>query len=165
LPASQKTSSWTRSEGWEISESVNGIVSLVKKRLAQILPEEVAAVEAAVRRHPKSHNYRVNVKHDRIEIYELTGPDADELLSHLRGAGMLFRGREQEVREVLAEGAQFTPVMRFILANEAERTFRAERWCYRGSIDDWISVAMGPLAELTRQMIPTLGTDAFYELF
>ncbi|MGD1994014.1 MAG: hypothetical protein PVI59_12545, partial [Anaerolineae bacterium] len=33
--------------GWEISESVNGIVSLVKKRPAQILPEEIAAVEAA----------------------------------------------------------------------------------------------------------------------
>jgi hypothetical protein len=71
-------------QGWEISESVNGIVSLVKKRPAQILPEEVAAVEAAVRRHPKSHNYRVNVKHDRIEIYESTGPDVEELLSHLR---------------------------------------------------------------------------------
>jgi len=38
--------------GWEISESVNGVVSLVKKRPAQILPEELAAVEAEVQRHP-----------------------------------------------------------------------------------------------------------------
>jgi hypothetical protein len=78
---------------------------------------------------------------------------------------MLFGGREQEMRETLAEGAQFTPVMRFILADEAERTFRAERWCYRGSIDDWIFVDVGPVAKLARRMIPTLGTDAFYELF
>ena len=151
-------------EGWEISESVNGIVSLVKKRPAQILPEEIAAVEAAVKRHPKSRNYRVNVKHDRIEIYESTGPDADELLSHLREASMLFLGREQGLREVLEQGAQFTPVMRFILADEAERTFDAERWCYLGSIDDWIFITTGPVSQLARQMIPTLGTDAFYEL-
>jgi hypothetical protein len=152
-------------QGWEISESVNGIVSLVKKRPAQILPKEVEAVEAAVKRHPKSHNYRVNVRHDRIEIYESTGPDADELLSHLGRTGMLFGGREQEMREVLAQDAQFTPVMRFILADRAERTFRAERWCYLGSIDDWIFVDAGPVAKLARRMIPTLGTDAFYELF
>ena len=55
-------------EGYEISESVNGIVSLVKARPAQIRPEEIEAVRAAVERHPKPHNYRVNVKPDRIEV-------------------------------------------------------------------------------------------------
>jgi hypothetical protein len=53
-------------EGYTISESVNGIVSLVKTRPAQILPGEVAAVESAVRRHPKSRNYRVRIKQNRI---------------------------------------------------------------------------------------------------
>ncbi|MBC8450346.1 MAG: hypothetical protein H8D78_21645, partial [Chloroflexi bacterium] len=56
-------------EGYSISESVNGIVSLIKDRPQQILPEEIAAIEAAVQRHPKSRNYRVNVRYDRIEIY------------------------------------------------------------------------------------------------
>src|SRR6266566_7462405 len=38
--------------GYTISESVNGVVSLVKDRPTLILPEEVAAVETAVQRHP-----------------------------------------------------------------------------------------------------------------
>jgi hypothetical protein len=38
-------------EGFTISESVNGIVSLIKIRPMQILPTEVAAVEAALQRH------------------------------------------------------------------------------------------------------------------
>jgi hypothetical protein len=59
--------------GYTISESVNGVVSLVKDRPALILPEEVAAVEAAVRRHPQARRYRVAVKGKRIEIYECPG--------------------------------------------------------------------------------------------
>ena len=152
--------------GWGISESVNGIVSLVKDRPQKIQPEEIAAVEAVVQRHPKARNYRVSVKHDRIEIYESTGPDPDELISGLRGGGMVFPGREGELRALLERSARFTPVMRFILADEERRDFRAQRWCYRGSIDDWIEVGpIGPVDQLARQLIKTLGTDAFFGLF
>jgi hypothetical protein len=151
-------------EGWGISESINGIVSLVKDRPQQILPEEIAAVEEAVQKHPKARNYRVNVKHDRIEIYELTGPDTDALISDLRESGMLFPGKETTLRTFLEGGARFTPVLRFILADKEQRTFYAERWCYLGSIDDWIFVTTGTVNELAGRMIPTLGTDAFFEL-
>ena len=71
--------------GYKIGESANGLVFLKKDRPAQIPPAEVAAVEAAVKRHPKSRNYRVSVKHDRIEIHERIGPDAEELKSGPRG--------------------------------------------------------------------------------
>jgi hypothetical protein len=57
------------------------------------------------------------------------------------------------------------PVLRFILEDEEARVYRAERWCYLGSIDDWIFVDTGPLERMAQRMIPTLGTDAFYELF
>ena len=29
-------------------------------------------------------------------------------------------------------------IRRFILENQETREYRAERWCYKGSIDDWI---------------------------
>ena len=153
-------------QGWKISESVNGIVSLARDRPAEILPEEVAMVEAEVKRHPKSHNYRFAVKHDRIEIYERVGPDPDELAADLRKMGLLLPGQYGRLRELQDRRAQFTPVMRFILTNAERRTFRAERWCYLGSIDDWIDVGpMGRVDELARQLIPRLGTDAFFELY
>jgi hypothetical protein len=60
--------------GFTISESVNGVVSLVKDRPALIQPEEVAAVEAAVQQHPDARRYRVAVKGNRIEVYEQVGP-------------------------------------------------------------------------------------------
>jgi hypothetical protein len=79
-------------EGYTISESVNGIVSLVKARPAQILPEEVAAVESAVRWHPKSRNYRVGVRQNRIEVYERVGPDVNDLLPIVQQLGGMRPG-------------------------------------------------------------------------
>src|SRR5947209_15647424 len=53
--------------GFTISESVNGVVSLVKDHPSQILPQEVEAFEAAIKGHPEAHRYRVAVKGNRIE--------------------------------------------------------------------------------------------------
>ena len=61
--------------GFTISESVNGVVSLVKDHPSQILPQEVEAVEAAIKGHPEAHRYRVAVRGNRIEVYEQVGPD------------------------------------------------------------------------------------------
>lgn len=152
-------------EGFKISESVNGIVSLARDRPAQIRPEEVAAVEAAVGRHPKSHKYRVNVKRNRIEVYERVGPDAEELASALAQEGLGIPGLADRLRPTMERRVQFTPVLRFILADAERRTFRVERMCYLGSIDDWIDVGpMGPVDRLARQLIPRLGTGQFFEM-
>jgi hypothetical protein len=153
--------------GYEISESVNGIVSLVKKRPARILPEEVAVVEAAVVCHPESHNYRVDVKPDQILIYERVGPDPEDWIPELGQRFSLFSGRAaRDLRELMAQRAQFTPVMRFTLYDDETRAFYAERWCYRGHIDDWIHVSSSSsLKEMARELIPALGTDAFFGLY
>ena len=151
-------------EGFKITESVNGVVSLAKDRPGQILPIEVAAVEQAVQRHPKSYNYRVNVKHDRIEIYERVGPDADELMSGLAKLGFGAFGLTDRIQATMARDAQFSPVYRFTVIDEELRTFQAERMCYLGSIDDWIHIGIGQVDRLARELIPRLGTDAFFGL-
>ena len=57
-------------------------------------------------------------------------------------------------------------MLRFVLADPVGRPFRVERMCYLGSIDDWITLlARGPVEELARRLVPTLGTDEFFELF
>jgi hypothetical protein len=156
--------------GFAISESVNGIVSLTKVKPRLILPAEVAAVEHAVQRHRKSRNYRVSVKHDEIQVYELVGPDPEDLIVALRRDG-LFRSEvdrkklDDRIRAERGRYGQFTPVLRFILSDKATRTFRVMRMCYLGSIDDWIDVgSMGSVEKLARRWIPKLGTDAFFEL-
>ena len=66
-------------DGYRISESVNGVVSLVKDRPQLIMPQEVASVETVLARHPKGRDYRVAVQKNQIVIYERLGPDIDTL--------------------------------------------------------------------------------------
>jgi len=153
-------------EGYTINESVNGFVTLARDRPLQIWPEETAAVEAALRRHPKGHNYRVSAKGDQIVIHERVGPDEDELVAHFRGLGLLAPGGAERFREGQERRARFTPVLRFTLSDAERRTFRAERWCYLGSIDDWIDIGIpSALKKLVRDLIPRLGTDRFFEWY
>jgi len=155
-------------EGYEIRESVNGIVSLAKKRPVQVLPEERAAVEAAIHGHPKARNYRIDVKGKQITVYELVGPGADDLLASLsqHGLGPVLPNLAERFRAEREQYGQFTPVMRFTLLDKEKRTFYTERWCYLGSIDDWIYIGpSGPVHLLAQRFIPKLGTDALYEVY
>ena len=155
-------------EGYMIQESVNGIVSLAKDRPMLLLEGEIDAVKTAVQRHPKAKSYRVGVRFDRIEVYEHVGPNLSDLLKVFKKEGLLIPGdntvkRLQEEERIYA---QFTPVMRFILTDEHTRRFRAQRMCYRGSIDDWIDIAFDEtIAKMVSRLIPKLGTDGFFELF
>lgn len=153
-------------EGYRVDESVNGIVSLVKSRPQLVPPEDVAAVEAALKRHPKGRNYRVGVKNDRIIIYEGIGGDIEKL-STIFGAVFPQQGGFKNLLQAeMDRFQQFTQVMRFTLSDPDERSYDAERWCYRGSVDDWIYAGhSGKIEQLARELVPTLGTDDFYELY
>lgn len=153
-------------EGYEIIESVNGVVSLAKARPILIRPEELALVQATVAAHPKARNYRVDVKGERIVVYEREGADPDLVVRDISGSmGLPVAVVAARMRETFDRGARFSPVLRFILADEAKRMFYVERWCYLGSIDDWVDIrAAGRLSRLVKQTVPKLGTDAFFEL-
>lgn len=121
--------------GYKIRESVNGIVSLVKDQPSPLQPEEIAAVEAAVSRHPKGHNYRVGVKDNRIEVYERVGPDAAELVDRLAEQGLGAPGLLERLRADQERYDRFTPILRFTLRDAQKRSFGVERMCYLGSVD------------------------------
>ena len=152
--------------GFTISESVNGVVSLVKDHPSLIQPEEVAAIEAAVQQHPEARRYRVAVKRDQIEVYEQVGPDYDALLSELHMPNLSSPGLAERLQTWEERHARYTPVLRFVLLDPTRRRFGAQRMCYLGSIDGWLELGhTGPVAQLARVLIPTLGTEEFYELW
>ena len=154
-------------DGFTISESINGVVSLVKDRPSLILPEEEAIIETAVQQHPEARRYRVAVKHDQIDIYEQVGPDYDALLSELHMGNLSSPGLAKRLQAMEERHASYTPVLRFVLLDPTQRRFGAQRMCYLGSIDGWLELRQtgGSVAKLARELIPTLGTDEFFELW
>src|SRR5438067_7691583 len=132
--------------GYTISESVNGVVSLVKDRPALIQPQEVATVEA--------RRYGVAVKGNRIEVYEEVGPDYNALVSELHIPGLSRPGLAEELRALEEHHAHFTPVLRFTLLDPKQRRFGSERMSSLGGIDDWLELGQtGPVTELARALI------------
>ena len=59
--------------GYQISESVNGVVSLVKERGRQVLPAEVDEVKVVWEQGRRGGEYRVEAEQDRIVVYERVG--------------------------------------------------------------------------------------------
>ena len=156
--------------GYTIRESANAIVSLVKARPALLREEEIAVVQAAVRKHRQAKLYRVDAQAKRITIYEHVGADMRDLVKSLATelgmSGLRDKDMAQRAEAEEQIYGQFTPVMRFDLADSQRRYFKAQRMCYRGSIDDWIDIEFDKsIKELARRLIPTLGTDEFFELF
>jgi hypothetical protein len=147
--------------GYQVEENVNGQVSLAKARPQMILPEELARVEAALKKHPKGYQDRAAIQNNQIIIYESQGGDFAEML-----AQMGINAPEHFGKEFAERHAHFSPIMRFILEQTEARIFNPQRWCFRGSIDGWINVSnSGKIEVLAKELVPTLGTEEFFELY
>jgi hypothetical protein len=153
-------------EGWEISESVNGVDTQAKAKPKLILADELAVVAAQLRRLPKAARYRCEAKTNQIVIYEIVRPDMTKMIADMIKQGMLISPREaQRLSQLEEDYAHFSAVMRFTLANPERRRFLAERMVYRGE-GYWMGVGQeGSIFELATRLVPTLGTEEFFELW
>ena len=152
-------------EGYEIQESVNGRVSLVKSRSALIRPEERTYVERAIAKHPKPRNYRVDVKGKQIIVYENTGPDIDAIVDAFQQAMPIPQSRVDTLLAKAENFKQFSPMLRFTLMDPVDRIFGVERMYFLG-LGGWRAISRsGKVAELAKELIPLLTTDEFFELF
>lgn len=147
-------------DGFEVYENVEGQVFLRKIPKQIIRPQELALVEAALNRHGEAWQYRAEVKKDTIVVYEC-GTD----MGGLNEMAMTFARRPMSAAEKL-RFARYMAMLRFVLDDKIARTFVTERFCFKGSVDDWIFVD-GPaaLADQVGKYVKHLGRESFYELF
>ena len=158
-------------EGYEIYEHPgNAQVFLRKKRPKVITDIEKHLVEKHVKKLKRSKRYRVDCKDDFITIYE-SNTDIGELKSVLGDFLKHMPLRPGETADeamdtiVGAANQNYTAMLRFHLVDKKRRTFMAERFCFRGAIDDWVFLG-GPddLKKLAGKYITLLGTDNFFDL-
>ena len=151
-------------EGYVIQESINGVVSLVKQQPGHLSEQEIAVVTSALAAHPKKNHFRAEAKHKIITVYEPEAGefqqseiDQDHISSFLHH--LALRRTPDESR------LQFSPIMRFVLVDANLRYFRAERMRFTG-MTRWIHVSGNKtIDKLAPELIATLGTDQFYELY
>ncbi len=143
-------------EGFEISESINGQVSIRRKRapIDPIPDADVRAVETERARHVHLQHHKVRAADGEIVIYAPdTSPDV------YRRHGGLFVS-EQTMAELMAR-ARYSPVMKFVRDG---RGYVVHRMTYRGEGGWSWELASGPIAQLAKRFVKPIGTDDFFEL-
>jgi hypothetical protein len=151
--------------GYMVRESIDGVVSLAKERPELFRVEEIRAIESAVGRHPMHRNYRVAVSGDYIQVYQRVDLEAEEAINDIVRMGFASRSKGAALIASREQRARYTPVLRFGLADQSARRFCVQRMSYRGD-GGWLPIGgLGPLPILAKLIIPTLGADAFFELF
>src|SRR5208282_2591949 len=141
--------------GFEIYETPNGQVYLRKKKPDLIRPAELALIERELRiRQTTKRSYVAEVNGAMIAIHE-----GDTHIDTLREINIRFSARGLE--DYATRNAHYTPVMRFVLHDEVSRVFEPERYCFRGSVEDWISIGEADqLQKLASRFLKHLGTDS-----
>lgn len=146
-------------EGFEIHESVNGQVFLRRKQPRLIQDEEIACIESGLPKQRGSHRYKVEIRGNTLTIFES--------VDNFGGLKPIFpwidAKKEAELRE---RSAHYQGVVRFVLVDREKRLFAPARFCFRGSVDDWIPIGPPePVNPLAEKYLKHLGRDSIYELY
>jgi len=149
-------------DGYEIYENHNAQVFLRIIVPMLVTKEEIETVEEGVRTFAKLRYFLVEAKSDSIVVF-IANQDTGFLEESVASRFGITD------REKLASAMQgfltYLPMMRFNLVDEKRRRFSVERWCFRGSIDDWFPLGgSGDLSTMVRKFAPHLGEESFYEL-
>ena len=125
-------------EGHEVYENPDARVYFRKIVPQLVTPAEVALVKEGLERYAPDQHCIVDIRKKDIIVYHSE------------------------------RGSLYQKMLRFTLDDKKDRTFRVQRWCFKGSIDGWIDLwasgSVGELQVLVQTFCPHLGQDSFYEL-
>ena len=149
-------------EGFEIYEHPANAQVFLRKKIPPLITElEKKLVEKELQKVAGPRLYIADVKGEEIVIYESN--ENVENLKEIFGSIDPFHDASR-VENIIKSETTYAPIMKFNLDDEKERTFVVNRYCFRGSIDDWIDINP-PLERFSRltQIFFVKGTMAFIE--
>jgi hypothetical protein len=157
-------------EGFEIYEEPEQARVVIRRLVpSSITPSEREQVAEGIRRQAGLNHFIVDVDGDSlvVSIPSMGENEADRFLEKLGGpfAGITSAGFRQR-KDWYIQRSTYSKMLRFTLAEGEGRLFRVERWCFRGAIDNWISLfgRPAPLEEQVRKYAVHLGKESFFEL-
>jgi len=138
-------------EGYEVYEPPNGNVFLRKKIVKMFSNDEIKIIEKELKIICKGVNYIIDEKKDGIGIY------IDEHFNKKAGIvafSMMTMGYFGKI--------YYQPTFRF---SKIENKYSIERFCYLGSIEDWVYLEEGNnLKEVCKKYFVHINKESFYEL-
>jgi len=149
-------------EGYEIYEHPGNSQVFLRKIPKKIIEDkEKKLIEESIKKYSDIELFIVDIKKDSIVIY-MPNQDVNTISGILNSYSRLPRSTNKGLESII----NYAPEMQFSLLDKNKRTFIAERFCYRGSVDDWIYIGKpDSLDALVEEYIKHLGKDSFFELY
>ena len=145
-------------DGFEIYETINSQVFLRRKTVSLIHEDELTLIQSLLDGLRGKSIFQAEIKKNMIVIHE-----ADD--SHALKKILAPWVDEAKVEALQTQLASYMPVMRFVLEQNEMRLFRPERFCFLGSVEDWIDLGCPePLKKLAAKFLKHLGKDSLFEL-
>ena len=149
-------------DGFEIYENPNAQVFLRRIPPQRITDAERQVVDEGMRKYADVQYYKIDVRGNAIEIH-MAHQDSETFRE------MFTRARPDldptQIAALVAQAVHYSPMMQFLLEDTQRRQFTAQRYCFIGSIDDWIDIGHGPLAILVKRYVKHLGNESYFDLF
>ena len=150
-------------KGLRFYENPNAQVFLRRIPPKIITDEERQVVEDGMRTYAEVQDYKIDVKGNAIVVYT-----ADQDIETLAG---LFKDMSPDpttnpqLMTLLRNEIHYSPMLQFLLEDAQRRLFTAQRYCFVGSIDDWIAIGHGSLSTLVKRYVKHLGQESYFDLY
>ena len=144
---------------YEVFEKYDsGMMFIRKAQPKQFSDNEMKIIESELKKNKSLMDSKIDTYGDEIKIYTVEqDEEMDRMENRLFGFNsykMLKYRRYDERMKIKVSGTG------------DDRQFEVMRFCYRGSIDDWITIDVGDdLKALATHNLVHLGKDSFYELY
>lgn len=151
-------------EGFEIYENPEAQVFLRRIPKKLITDQELSLVKDGMEKYSCVDKYIIDVKKETINIYTPI-QDLTSFSELLVSSAQVFGRTHEEIQSILEQSMSYSCNFRFVLISKQSRLFQTQRYCYRGSIDDWIEI--GPtdqLKTLVKTYIKHIDQDSIYQL-
>jgi hypothetical protein len=146
-------------DGFEVYETVNGQVYLRRHEPPLIRPHELDCIRERIREPRGTHRYKMEARGAVLTIHE-----SSQDFGFMREFNPFLSSAA--IEETNEQFGHYQPILRFTLVDTERRLFAPERYCFRGSVDDWISIGKpDTLEKLAAKYLKHLGRDSFYELY
>jgi hypothetical protein len=147
-------------EGYEIYEDPNARVFLLRVHPKMILDGETDIIKKELGKRGRVNDYKVDVRAEVVTIFESNqkSQPSDDFTPFCSANFM---------QGICDRYATYLPIFRFILVDQDERLFTAERFCFKGRVDDWMPLVSGgpdSLQTLAKRYVKHFGEESFLEL-
>ena len=161
---SEGTLAKTIPPGDEIYENPNAQVFLRRIPPQIITDEERYVVEEGMRTSATVQDYKIDFRGNALLIY--TAVQAIDALADLFKDLYPDPPANVALMANLRKAVHYSPMLVFQLVDAHRRTFQTQRYCFLGSVEDWIEIGKpGKLTPLVKTYVTHLGQDSYVELW